>query len=34
MILRYVPPRAREVLSRFDERSAHFETLLSPDDTP
>jgi antibiotic biosynthesis monooxygenase (ABM) superfamily enzyme len=29
----YVPPRAREVLSRFDERSAHFETLLTPDDT-
>ena len=29
----YVPPRAREVLARFDERSAHFETLLTPDDT-
>jgi antibiotic biosynthesis monooxygenase (ABM) superfamily enzyme len=29
----YVPPQAREVLSRFDERSAHFETLLTPDDT-
>jgi antibiotic biosynthesis monooxygenase (ABM) superfamily enzyme len=29
----YVPPRARAVLSRYDERSAHFETLLTPDDT-
>ena len=29
----YVPPKAREVLSRFDERSAHFETLLTPDET-
>ena len=29
----YVPPQAREVLSRFDERSAHFETLLTPDET-
>jgi antibiotic biosynthesis monooxygenase (ABM) superfamily enzyme len=29
----YVPPRAREVLSRFDERSAHFETVLTPDET-
>ena len=29
----YVPPRAREVLSRFDERSAHFDTLLTPDET-
>jgi antibiotic biosynthesis monooxygenase (ABM) superfamily enzyme len=29
----YVPPQARAVLSRFDERSAHFETLLTPDDT-
>jgi antibiotic biosynthesis monooxygenase (ABM) superfamily enzyme len=28
----YVPPRAREVLSRFDERSAHFETVLTPDE--
>lgn len=29
----YVPPRAREVLSRFDEHSAHFETVLTPDET-
>jgi hypothetical protein len=29
----YVPARAREVLTRFDERSAHFEVLLSPDQT-
>jgi hypothetical protein len=29
----YVPARAREVLSRFDERSAHFEVLLSPGET-
>src|SRR5215213_4292320 len=29
----YVPPRAREVLARFDERSAHFEVLLGPDET-
>lgn len=27
----YVPPRAREVLLRFDERSAHFEVVLRPD---
>lgn len=26
----YVPPRARAVLSRFEERSAHYETLLRP----
>jgi antibiotic biosynthesis monooxygenase (ABM) superfamily enzyme len=26
----YVPPRARAVLARFDERSAHYETLLRP----
>jgi hypothetical protein len=26
----YVPPRAREVLARFDERSAHYDTLLHP----
>ena len=25
-----VPPRARAVLSRFDARSQHFETLLTP----
>jgi heme-degrading monooxygenase HmoA len=29
----YVPPRAREVLKRFDERSAHFEVLLGPEET-
>jgi antibiotic biosynthesis monooxygenase (ABM) superfamily enzyme len=29
----YVPPPAREVLDRFDERSAHFEALLTPDQT-
>ncbi len=29
----YVPPRARAVLARFDERSAHFETLLTPEQT-
>lgn len=28
----YVPPRARAVLARFDERSAHYEVLLHPDD--
>jgi hypothetical protein len=26
----YVPPRARVVLARFDERSAHYDTLLRP----
>lgn len=26
----YVPSRAREVLSRFDERSAHFEVVMQP----
>jgi antibiotic biosynthesis monooxygenase (ABM) superfamily enzyme len=26
----YVPPAARAVLSRFDARSQHYETLLSP----
>ena len=26
----YVPPPARAVLVRFDERSAHYETLLRP----
>jgi heme-degrading monooxygenase HmoA len=25
-----VPPEARAILSRFDARSTHFETLLSP----
>jgi hypothetical protein len=27
----YVPPPARAVLARFDQRSAHYETLLRPD---
>jgi heme-degrading monooxygenase HmoA len=26
----YVPPRARAVLVRFDQRSAHYDTLLQP----
>lgn len=26
----YVPPQARAVLARFDERSAHYDTLLQP----
>ena len=26
----YVPPAAQAVLARFDERSAHYETLLRP----
>ena len=26
----YVPPQAREVLSRFDERSQHYELRLDP----
>ncbi len=26
----YVPPQARAVLSRFDARSQHYETLLTP----
>jgi hypothetical protein len=29
----HVPVEARAVLSRFDERSAHFEMLLSPDES-
>jgi heme-degrading monooxygenase HmoA len=29
----FVPPRAREVLDHFDERSAHYEVLLTPDET-
>ena len=29
----YVPPAAREVLARFDERSAHYETVLTPEQT-
>lgn len=27
----YVPPKARAVLSRFDARSQHYDTLLTPD---
>jgi antibiotic biosynthesis monooxygenase (ABM) superfamily enzyme len=27
----YVPPQARQVLARFDERSAHFDMLLRPE---
>jgi antibiotic biosynthesis monooxygenase (ABM) superfamily enzyme len=26
----YVPPRARAVLARFDQGSAHYDTLLQP----
>jgi hypothetical protein len=26
----YVPPKARAVLTRFDQRSAHYDTLLHP----
>jgi heme-degrading monooxygenase HmoA len=29
----YVPAEARAVLSRFDERSAHYDVLLSPEET-
>jgi heme-degrading monooxygenase HmoA len=29
----YVPPKAREVLARFDARSQHYDTVLTPDDT-
>ncbi|WP_199547759.1 antibiotic biosynthesis monooxygenase [Streptomyces sp. N35] len=29
----HVPAEARAVLARFDERSAHYETLLTPQDT-
>ncbi len=29
----YVPPKAQAALSRFDERSSHYETLLSPPPT-
>lgn len=25
-----VPPKARAVLARFDERSAHYETVVQP----
>ena len=27
----YVPPRARELLSDFDDRSAHYQVVLAPD---
>jgi heme-degrading monooxygenase HmoA len=27
----YVPPAARAVLARFDEKSAHYTTLLTPE---
>jgi antibiotic biosynthesis monooxygenase (ABM) superfamily enzyme len=29
----YVPPAARAVLARFDEKSAHYTTLLAPEQT-
>jgi hypothetical protein len=29
----YVPPSARKVLLRFDARSQHYGTLLTPEDT-
>jgi hypothetical protein len=29
----YVPPAARAVLSRFDEKSVHYTTLLTPEQT-
>ena len=29
----HVPPQARAVLARFDTRSAHYDTLLTPDMT-
>ena len=29
----YVPPAARAVLSRFDQKSAHYSTLLTPEQT-
>jgi heme-degrading monooxygenase HmoA len=29
----HVPPQARAVLARYDERSAHYEMLLDPGDT-
>ena len=29
----YVPPAARDVLTRFDEKSAHYTTLLTPQQT-
>ena len=29
----YVPPAAQAVLARFDEKSAHYTTLLTPEQT-
>jgi len=29
----YVPQEAQEVLARFDDRSAHYEVILTPGDT-
>jgi hypothetical protein len=29
----YVPPAAQAVLTRFDEKSAHYTTLLTPEQT-
>jgi heme-degrading monooxygenase HmoA len=29
----YVPPAARAVLARFDEKSAHYTAVLTPDQT-
>lgn len=29
----YVPPKAREILSRFDARSQHYEAVLGPEKT-
>jgi hypothetical protein len=29
----YVPPAARALLTRFDEKSAHYTTLLTPEQT-
>jgi antibiotic biosynthesis monooxygenase (ABM) superfamily enzyme len=29
----YVPPAARAVLTRFDERSAHYEVVMTPEQT-
>jgi hypothetical protein len=31
--LAYVPDNARAMLARYDQRSAHFEILLTPDET-
>jgi heme-degrading monooxygenase HmoA len=29
----YVPPKAQEVLARFDARSQHYEAVFTPDET-